>query len=276
MKIGIFIQSSNQELYSKNTQIIKDYYKRARAGLQDEFDIYSFTSNPDSSCDYSYIYDDEMLLACNDRKVGIKIYEWISNTIYLMPKYDVVVKTNATTFLNLKRLSEFCSSELFDKDALYCSDIIAHGICRTKNGAIAESEKNASYYPNGNLHIFGYDFMKKLKKDYLISYIHLSDTLYSPKKEERDAEFGEWMWYGIPDDLVIGYVANKNGVPIKTVDNFAQLYTNGIFPQNVRSIPNLFDAIGFSCKVPQGYETRLAIEPDFIYTLTNLIENGTE
>lgn len=272
MKIGIFIQSSNQELYRKDTEALKEHYKRMAERFGEEFDIYSFTANPDQSCNYAYINNGEMLLPCNDREVGSKAYEWIQNTLHVLPRYDVVVKTNSSTVVNLKWLHWFANSAGFRNDSLYCSHYVENIYQRLKDGTLIETTDETRRYPNGNLYIFSHDILDILGRDYLEVYTHLEETTSNCKPEDNP----DWIWYGVAEDFVVGCVLNRNGIRMEIVDNFVQMYQNGIFQQNLRGVGNLLGASGFSLKTGNDYGTRLAYEPDLIYTITKFIEDGTE
>ena len=78
-KIGIFIQSSNQELFKNNTEVLKEFYHSVIFENNLDVDLYSFTSDEKSS--YVYEDGDTIYCACEDWNVYRKYYQLMDNIV---------------------------------------------------------------------------------------------------------------------------------------------------------------------------------------------------
>ena len=64
-RIGFFIQSSNQELFVNNTNVLKEYYHSVIEKNGYDIDLYSFVG--DRNAEQTYENGDTIYCKCNDR-----------------------------------------------------------------------------------------------------------------------------------------------------------------------------------------------------------------
>ena len=127
MKILLAILSSNNELYQKTTKTILDAYDemKRRFKLQCEFDIMTVLNG-----DKTERVDDVFYVNCDDSDVASK---QLAITEYLNEhdEYDAIIRTNATTVVNLN-YADIIARKFLDEDVIYTTawltiDLTNHG-----------------------------------------------------------------------------------------------------------------------------------------------------
>jgi len=235
--------------------------------------VFIFESSNDSSNDYSYIIENRIFLPCDDRETSLKFCNLIKNISELdyFPKYDVIVRVNTSTIVNLKALNDFLISNEYDKNKLYCAQIVHDDIkmIKAKDGLWYDKDESLCHYPNGNLYIFSNEILDKLHKHIFNSYDYLTST-YDFQNDDEDKP---WFWKGLSEDFLLGFTLNNHNILYDTIGDFIQIYNNNIFGSNLHDKENPLDMIALSCKTSCDYEERLKYEPTFMHLITKIIEN---
>lgn len=202
-KLGFFIQSSNQELFKNNTEVLKEYYRQTIKDNSFDIELFSFTS--DENATNIYEVGDTIYCNCNDGDVFSKHY-LLFKYIQENKKYDWMLFTNNTTLVNIFFL--YYNIAEFNHNIYYCLNNV--------------NNKIFGEYPNGNFKLMGFDMFLKILGVFETAKICLTplyDFLYGVNKTP-------YKWYGVPEDLIIGRCLNKIQTSYMTVAsyNYASLF----------------------------------------------------
>lgn len=260
MKIGLFIQSSNQELFVKNTEVLMKHYRKVIEHFGLNVDVRYFTSHDNPQENMMLLKKDSIKVPCDDGNVTEKAYILLWALVNKLPKYDIIIKTNNCTVLNLKQICEFCESEVYDRDKVYCSMINNAPNMTADNHNHWVAAKPFVNYPNGNFVMFSYDKLKLLYAHYKDVSNYMSSCY--PKREKED--FDGKLWYGIAEDIVFGRIFNYFGIRIEVIGEFIRMYDTGHFKSNMDYMTTPLDVFGVYCKMGSDYDIRKQYETPFI------------
>lgn len=124
-KILILVQSCNDDFFQKEIECIKNTYA---SNLPSNIDFIYYTGNNDKE----ELIEDNLKLICSD-----DIYSTFRKTYYALRffqlhnmQYDYIVRTNTSTYINVKLLNEIINSIKDDKK-LYCTELysLSDGCC---------------------------------------------------------------------------------------------------------------------------------------------------
>lgn len=211
MRISIFIEHAGHEVFHKEAAILKQFYKDTIAEYDLDMEVFTYTNSdlPDIK-----IQDNDIMIP------GDPLNDWGKRS-YLVMSYiqdyvdcDYIVKTNTSTVLNLKALSEFCNSKSFQKTLKFYT-----------------MWNHALYHPN--VSESGYiEYL--LGKMYLYPKQFLSDIIRVwDEATVKGAEIWNTCW-GCPptDDIIMTAAYNILKFPIeKMYGRFMGLYgyDNGLY-----------------------------------------------
>lgn len=246
MKILLAILSSSNELYQKTTKTILDAYDemKSRFKLQCEFDIMTVLSG-----DKTERVENVFYVNCDDSDVASK---QLAITEYLNEhdEYDVIIRTNATTVVNLN-YADVIARKFLDEDVIYTTMFITYDLTNYGNRVF--------HHPLGSFMMFSKSLFQK----------YFSDTqLYNTCKDEL-IEFAGFLksdkfeyWKGIPDDLILGYMLSKQNakIELRTCSSFMiddELDMNDMLSENLLS----FRAKTKESYTEKDYKDRINIEP---------------
>lgn len=161
MKILVVLQSSVEPLYQTCTQILKDTYKEVCVKKKLPVDVISYVGDAEET----HFDGDTLYIAC-DNKLSIDKHRELYKYIYEHPEYDVIIKTNVSTVLNLELLCKFISSQYFFQDGFYSC---VGGTYKDFHGDFDYQGKNINYigcFPIGFFYMAPYKIWKDIYKAY--------------------------------------------------------------------------------------------------------------
>lgn len=199
-KIGIFIQSSNQELFKNNTEVLKEFYHSVIFENNLDVDLYSFTSDEKSS--YVYEDGDTIYCACEDWNVYRKYYQ-LMDYIVCNKKYDYILFVNNSTLVNIKWLWDNIN---FFNRGYFCLINVVHPCIFD--------------YPNGNFKLMSFDVFLRI-----YCYFKEAHDKYAPFDKFLFGEqiTSKYMWHGVPEDLLMGICLFKIQMPYMIIPTELQL-----------------------------------------------------
>lgn len=272
MKIGLFIQSSNQELFVKNTKILLDYYKRIISKKKYDIQVYSYTSNGMKNNDIS-IVGNEIFLPCNDGDVAAKTKLLMKVISEKFSDLDVIIKTNNSTVINIEQLYSFILSNEYNEDVVYCCEVVADKTAWRENPNHAYYKSGFYAYPTGNFMLFSKKNFDILYCDYDVSHDYLNG-LYTFAKTNLSSGVNDW--YGIPEDAIWGYIIHYRNLKYYVFNNTIRISNHVWWKSNVSNIKNPFSYIAVIGKIILDYHSRVIIEPTIIELICKFYEYGVE
>ncbi len=270
MKIGIFVQSSSQEVYAVDTEILLDYYRKVIDKNNLGIDVFSYQGNNDSSS-YSFLKENRLFLPADERDTSMVMTELLRNIENIFPKYDIIIKTNSSTVLNLKKVYEFCHSNEFKKDVFYCALCVKTRKYIKKDLYHQESPESileVDSYPNGNLYMFSKDILHVISSEFSDMHQYLSGA-YEDEFPHYNEDIN--VWYGVPEDFTIGCVLKRNGISVSELDFILSYEYISKMPDAYEKNP--YDVFGISCKMGFNWKIRKIFEFDLVKLVCSFYMN---
>lgn len=240
MKILLAILSSNNELYQKTTKTILDAYDemKNRFKLQCEFDIITVLSGNKTERVGNIFY-----VNCNDSDVASKqlaITEYINEH----EEYDVIIRTNATTVVNLN-YADIIARKFLGDNIMYTTTWIW-----IENGGFN--------HPVGSFMMFSKFLFQKYFSNAQL-YNTCNDELYKNARflESNNNKFVYWK--GVPDDLILGYMLFKQNAKIEL--RRCSSFQVGDGPDAISKNLLSFRAKTKKSHTENDYKDRINIEP---------------
>lgn len=240
-KIGFFIQSSNQELFVNNTNVLKEHYHKVIDENNYDIELYSFVGN----LAIEDTYEDGDVIYCKDSdRYPNKKYSTLFKYIQENKKYDYVLITNNTTLTNIHYLWNAIDS--IDKSCYYCTLVI----------------NNFMNYPNGNVKLMSWEIFNKIADMY--------DTAYYTILPIYDFIFGRWTtlytlenfssWVGAPEDMIIGACLYRLRIPYIKINEYYSIYEYLDAPR--KDVIDWDKTLFLTTKITATYEERLVRETE--------------
>ncbi len=270
MKICLFVQTSSQEVYSVDTKILLDYYQKIIDKNHLDVRVLSFQGNNDLTS-YAYFDKNRFFLPADERDTSMVMFELFRNLEFSFSDYDVIIKTNCSTVLNLSKVCEFCNSERFRKDIFYCASNVYTRIYVKKDLNVPESPENTlevNSYPNGNLYIFSKEILHVISNEFFDMHNVIFDE-YGANIDSSSAP--PQMWYGVAEDLVIGCILKRNDISCVELE-FIRTYPYVFKDSNIYE-KNPYTAYGISCKIDYDWEIRKCYEANLLKTVCSFYLN---
>ena len=218
-KLLIAIQSSNQELYAKNTKVIKEIYRKMLEtfDLSDiTVDVISFTAG-----DKTELIGDTLYTDCLDSDEYLK-HRILCEYLLQHPEYDYIIKTNATTLVNLSYINTFIKESHIDKDTFYGMYAL-HMPSPDGNGFLNDHP----FIPGNAIMATGEDFRNKLCN------LEIYDRVYRENKDQYEkihgsVQTGTVMWRGMPEDVIWGFMLQDyDNIELVSLDD--SIILSGLF-----------------------------------------------
>ncbi len=246
-KVLVLIQSSNQELYTNNTKVIKDIYVRMKdafAFLKCDFEILSYTAG-----DKFEVIDDVLYIPCDDQNVYMK-HRYLMQYLNDRTDWDFVIKTNATTIVNLSFINAIIENDYY-RDTELLTNSLHYIYGRTI----------AFHYGSGAFLMFSRIFFDSTINNidkYDDTYICLlqSDFSYMFNKNNNANK-----WQGVPEDIIWGMMISN--IPDKKFVATPGFSVASLFHNNiVTDENNIYDKLSyFTVTSDASYEVRLKLDP---------------
>lgn len=272
MRIGIFIQSSNQELFMNNTRALLESYKRTISKLGLDMDVYAFTSGG-ANFGRTLRHGDTIYVPCNDKDVSKKTIECMRYIRRELPKYDVIMKTNNSTVVNIKSIYDFCVSSEYSDGIVYCCDAVRRNTLYEEKSGLPFFKGGFCSFPKGNFVMFSYSIFETLCDNFDKAFNYLKET-FMPYNEDK---CGGNAGCGVPEDAVFGYVLHYFGIEYTWLRNYVQMYDDDEFESiGFDCLENPFELTAISCKLSNDYKARLLYETKLIELICKFYEYGIE
>lgn len=252
MKILIVLQSSVEPLYQKETQLLKDIYGNLIRKNNLPVDVISYVGDAEKTM----LVDDTLYIKC-DNKYSIEKHRQLYKYIHEHPEYDIIIKTNVSTVLNLDLICKYVCSVDFYSHNMYSCASMWDDRC---TGIIVKDGKELNYgnFPIGFLHLAH----RKVWEDIYNSYDVVIDKVISDIQSK--IENNTYIWEGFPgdektgfidvnDDLVMGALLLYTGHNTLQIANYIRV-SHDEFDEYVLSHPddnpdNVFSTICARCKL---------------------------
>lgn len=238
MKILLAILSSNNELYQQTTKTILDAYDemKNRFKLQCEFDIITVLSGSKTERVENIFY-----VNCNDSDVASKQLA-ITEYINKHDEYDVIIRTNATTVVNLN-YADIIARKFLNDGEIYTNMLIW----------IPNTGFN---YPLGSFMMFSKSLFHKYFSNTQL-YNACNNELNNTYKFTASNKLEYWK--GVPDDLILGYMLLKQNAKIKLIR--CSSFSVGDEPNTMSENLLSFRAKTKDQYTENEYKDRIKIEP---------------
>ena len=243
-KIGFFIQSSNQELFVNNTNVLKEYYHKVISENGYDIELYSFvgkTDLPEGICEDG----DVIYCKCSDHYPYIK-YELLFSYICNYKKYDYILITNNTTLTNLQFLYNVIDT--VNLSYYYHVNTIT----------------NFMNYPNGNVKLMSWSVFQHICNLYACAYYSILPVydFFAGYGVSLEAEENTNRWLGVPEDMIIGACLFKADIKCFKINEYCSLFEYLDAP--VKKEVDWDNTLFLTLKMSAPYDYRLKHETECI------------
>lgn len=114
MKIALLINTSSAQVFQNNTKVLIEEYNRVIDKYSLDIDVITVTGK----CEGRTEYFENIVVDC-DEKYLYKVCLPVLRSLIDKGKYDIIIKTNTNTVLNLQLLQLYCNSTFFNKESVY-------------------------------------------------------------------------------------------------------------------------------------------------------------
>ena len=244
-KILILVQSCNDDFFKREIECIKETYA---SNLPPNIDFAYYTGNNEKE----ELIDDCLKLTCSD-----DIYSTFRKTYYALRflhlhnmHYDYIVKTNTSTYINVKLLNEIINS-IEDDKKLYCTELysLSDGCCPTPLALFARGNCIilSKYWQNIILHE-GISFLYlNITDDKTIGNIHNSFKIKTRQQYIDNFVCFPHGWYKCIDNqnTLNNHKLCKYGASLDDYSNFLTVQIKNYVNRNLefehfKEIHNLF------------------------------------
>ena len=202
-KILLFINSSSHKIFQNNIKALVSGYSRIiqRYGLN--IDVRTITGIDRNEPRKHYVED----IVINTIEYDLAKVDFEALEIFTRHQYDVIVKTNTNTVINLQLLQKFCDSQYFENDAMYTSwfmyDEFINDITVT--------------FPSGTFIMSTLEMWKQI-----ISHLDDGIKFCKDHMEQMSRSFTpnsmdnkNLLWQGYPDDYMVGIIDSMYNITKK-------------------------------------------------------------
>lgn len=252
MKILIVLQSSVEPLYQQETQLLKNIYNQIIQEKNLPIDVISYVGN----APYTHMIEDTLYIKC-DNKYSIDKHRQLYKYIYEHPEYDIIIKTNVSTVLNLELICNYVNSVDFYPENLYTCASMWDDRC---TGEMVKDGKTYKYgnFPIGFLHM-GH---RKIWEDIYEVYDEVIEKII--KDIHTKIENDTFTWSSFPgdettglidvnDDLAMGPLLLYTGHNVLEIVNFIKVsddeYDKFVLKHPEDNPNNVFSTICARCKL---------------------------
>ncbi len=229
-KIVLYIQTSGSEIFQRNTKALVDGYRRIISKYNLNIDIKSVCGvYPDRE-----YFEDIVFWDINDKDICAVNFEAVKMLVDM--DYDVIVKTNTNTVVNLQLLQAYCDCPYFEPTSVYTN------IVMNPNTADYPEEIIQKYtFPNGMFIMASKDAWKAAL-EHFDDAVEIADKYFlrdvsinhgNPECEHISKQSSTY-WSGYCDDFMMGMCFNAAGfrkkimlrnstISLDKLDNFGNI-----------------------------------------------------
>ena len=255
-KLGIFILSSNQELFRNNTMVLKEYYHQVIDRNKFDIDLYSFIG--DSDCITTYEDGDTIHCKCDDRNVYEK-QKQLMMYLFIKKNYEFILIVNNSTLVNIEMIyNEMLLSNALKNDSWYCVNIAMNNLL------------NYVYfkYPNGNFKLLSYNLLKNVYLVYETAYEKLK-----PLYDSLVGDFNTNLWNGVPEDMVLGLCNTFLNIEEFCFTSYASVY-DYLTTDGIGMNFDFKNLVALTFKMPGNFDERLKNETALLKDIIAKIEKA--
>ncbi len=269
------MQSSVEPLYVTTTRLLKELYHQVCTKKNLPVDVISYVGDADET----KVEGDTIYIKC-DNKLSIDKHRVVYKYIYDHPEYDVIIKTNVSTVLNLELLCKYVASVDYYSHNFYGTCTMWDSRCA---GTLIYMDKQCMYsnFPVGFFHMAKYDIWKELYE----AYDDVTDQIKTNIKLQEDDN--DWPSYpgdkekgiiDVNDDLVMGALLVAVNRRCIELVNYIKLSPDDVdnYVENRNNFDSIFGTACIRCKLAvkpgEGYAMREYWEPKLIYLAAKLYE----
>ncbi len=202
-KILLFINSSSHKIFQNNIKALVTGYNRIikRHGLN--IDVRTVTGIDRNEPRKSYVED----IVINTIEYDLAKVDFEALEIFTRQQYDVIVKTNTNTVINLQLLQKFCDSQYFENDVIYTSWFMYDDF----------DEDNIITFPSGTFIMSTPDVWKQIINhidegiEFCKKYEGIKPRTFIPNSMDNK----NLLWQGFPDDYMVGVINSMYNIAKK-------------------------------------------------------------
>lgn len=193
MRILIVMQSSVEKLYQDATNLLKDMYREIIDRKHLPIDVISYIGNSPQT----YLGGDTLYIACNNRN-SIDKHRQLYKYIYDHKEYDVIIKTNVSTVLNLELICKYVTTSDFHRGDMHCAGVMWDN--RVEGMIIVDGEPiNYGNFPIGFFHMADRVVWDDIYEAYdHVTKIVIDDIQHNIYKDELPNK------HDVNDDMIMG------------------------------------------------------------------------
>lgn len=273
-KVLILVLISNQDVFLNNFKELRSHYTRMGVLYNIPVSVVGYMGGSDTT-----FHDTEtgiLHLNCPDNDLGVKLLraaEYIKSNM----EYDFIIKTNASTLVNLQLMYRIMTDPRTDWWKIYHKSYIMDiEICRS------EDDKFTLYsYPCGTYAMCSSNIFNRLFDDGAEAVVNELIDYYINSLGSNIYAESEWGWTGLSEDSVFGWLAHIRAIPFYSLyedlavsDNYRESEIHRISSAPMEKIPVTPSII---CKVADWSDNTMRnnIEPPIIHACGLLFETGT-
>lgn len=253
MRILVVMQSSTEKLYQDAAELLKKMYNEVIERKSLPVDVISYVGDSQET----YLDGDTLYIAC-DNKLSIEKHRQLYKYIYDHKEYDVIIKTNVSTVLNLELICKLVVSMDFYKNNMYCASIMWDNCC---SGTVMVGNEPKRY---GNFPV-GYFNMadRKIWEEMYEVYDSVVEEVIRDLKHNHPNKYP----LDVNDDCVTGALLVKTGHTTMQMSNFVLITAKEMEPfiESAYNMDTFFSSICTRCKLhtdsPNDIHMRELYEP---------------
>lgn len=206
-KILLYIQTSSHPIFQNNTKVLVENYKHTikKHGLN--IDIKTVCG----WCQDKLDYDEDIITGFEEKYIWEVNFQALEQ--FVNQDYDIIIKTNTNTVVNLPLLQKFCNDTRFIPNHLYTDVPFIYST------DTFPTNTHNFIWPSGTFIMTSVNNWKKLIQvkdityDFMMNYDNFNFNKLGFSMEETDKINNGLKWYGIADDFFIGLCAIFTDIP---------------------------------------------------------------
>lgn len=200
-KILLYIQTSSHPIFQNNTKVLVENYKNTIKKHELNIDIKTVCGWYQDKLNY----DEDIIVDFNEKHIWEVNFRALEK--FVEQDYDIIVKTNTNTVVNLPLLQKFCDDPKFISDYIYTDVpfVYSNNEFPTNN--------HEFIWPSGTFIMTSLNNWRKIigvkdkAVDFLTNNNNFDFNRLGFSMEETDKINSGLRWYGVADDFFIGVCA---------------------------------------------------------------------